>query len=199
MSRDLSKFRINLEKAAVLLVDENASGLELLGAIVSGFGVGEQLRAGSAHEAMDIVKARPVDLVLIEAQLSKMDGYEFVHWLRRSGLKPNAFVPCILVAGHTPRNKVETARDCGANYIVAKPLTPLVLLERIVFVSRDVRPFVECDSYIGPDRRFKNVGPPVGTFGRRKTDLQDELGDAQAPNMSQSEIDALLKPTKVRP
>ena len=118
--------------------------------------------------------------------------------LRRSGLKPNAFTPAILVTGHTPRDKVEKARDCGANYIVTKPLTPLVLLERIIFVSRDPRPFVECDSYIGPDRRFKNMGPPPGTNGRRKTDLQEELGAATTPNMSQSEIDALLKPTKVR-
>ena len=197
MNRDLSKIRINLEKAVVLLVDENASGLDLLHSIVSGFGAGERLRASSAHEAMDIVKARNVDLILVEAQLSKMDGYDFVHWLRRSGLKPNAFAPTILVTGHTPRGKVENARDCGANYIVTKPLTPLVLLERIVFVSRD-RPFVESASYVGPDRRYKNQGPPIGGLGRRRTDLQDELGDAMAPNMSQSEIDALLKPTKVR-
>ncbi|MGC5376454.1 hypothetical protein ACPXAO_23390, partial [Salmonella enterica] len=60
-------------------------------------------------------------------------------------------------------------------------------------------PFVECDSFIGPDRRFKNMGPPPGTNGRRKTDVQEDLGEATAPNMSQSEIDALLKPTKVRP
>ena len=197
MSRDLSKFRINLEKASVLIVDENASGLDLLNGVVSGFGAGERLRASSAHEAMDIVKARNVDLILVEAQLSKMDGYDFIHWLRRSGLKPNAFAPAILIAGHTPRDKVEKARDCGANYIVTKPLTPLVLLERIVFVSRD-RPFVESAAYVGPDRRFKNMGPPIGSFGRRKTDLQDELGEATMPNMSQSEIDALLKPTKVR-
>lgn len=198
MSRDLSKFRINLEKAVVLLIDENTTGLDLLSTMASGFGVGERLRASSAHEAINIVKARNVDLILVEAQLSKMDGYDFVHWLRRSGLNPNAFVPTIMVAGHTPRDKVEKARDCGANYIVAKPLTPLVLLERIIFISRDVRPFVECAGYVGPDRRFKNMGPPVGSFGRRKTDLQDELGNAVAPNMSQSEIDFLLKPTKVR-
>lgn len=196
MGRDLSKFRINLDKATALLVDENASGLDLLSTIVSGFGFGERLRASSAHEAMDIVKARNVDLILVETQLSGMDGYDFVHWLRRSGLKPNAFTPTILVTGHTPRDRVEAARDCGANYIVAKPLTPLVLLERIVFVSRD-RPFVECASYVGPDRRFKNTGPPIGSFGRRTSDLQDEIGDASMPNMSQSEIDALLKPTKV--
>jgi CheY-like chemotaxis protein len=199
VKRDLSKFRINLEKASVLLVDENASGLDLLSTIVSGFGFGERLRASSAQEAIDIVKARPVDLILIEAQLSHMDGYDFTHWLRRSGLKPNAFAPTILVAGHTPRDKVEKARDCGANYIVAKPLTPLVLLERIVFVSRDPRPFVECASYVGPDRRFKDMGPPPGAVGRRRTDLEDEFGHGATRNLSQSEIDALLKPTRVRP
>jgi CheY-like chemotaxis protein len=196
MNRDLSKFRINLEKAVVLLVDENASGLDLLSTIVSGFGFGERLRASSADAAMDIVKARNVDLILVEAQLSKMDGYDFIHWLRRSGLKPNAYTPTILIAGHTPRDKVEKARDCGANYIVAKPLTPLVLLERIVFISRD-RPFVECASYVGPDRRFKNMGPPPGSPGWRRTDPQDALGgDADA---AQSDIDAVLKPTEVRP
>jgi DNA-binding response OmpR family regulator len=197
MQRDLSKFRINLEKAAVLLVDENLSSLDLLSTIVTGFGFGERLRASSAHAAMDVVKERNVDLILIEAQLSKMDGYDFIHWLRRSGLKPNAFTPTILVAGHTPRDKVEKARDCGANYIVAKPLTPLVLLERIVFVSRD-RPFVECASYVGPDRRIKDDGPPPGTSGRRRTDLPD-LDYASSRNLSQSEIDILIKPTKVRP
>lgn len=181
----------------VLLIDENFTGLDLLSTIVSGFKVGERLRASSAHQAMDIVKSREIDLILVDAQLSTVDGYDFIHWLRRSGLKPNAFTPTILVAGHTARDKVEKARDCGANYIVTKPLTPLVLLERIVFVSRDPRPFVECDVYVGPDRRFKNAGPPIGSFGRRRTDLEDELGDAM-PNLSPSEIDALLQPSKVR-
>jgi CheY-like chemotaxis protein len=198
VTRDLSKFRINLDKATVLLVDENFSGLDLLTSIVAGLNVGERIRASSAEKAIEAVKAQPIDLILVEAAMSQMDGYDFVHWLRRSGLKPNAYAPVILITGHTPLDKVEKARDCGANYVVTKPLTPLALIERIIFVSRDPRPFVECDSYIGPDRRFKNTGPPAGTFGRRKTDLQDEIGDATLPNMSQAEIDALLKPTKVR-
>ncbi len=198
MSRDLSKFRINLEKAVVLTVDDNSSAQDLLNSVLTGFGIAEQVRAGSANEAMDLVKSRTFDLILAEASMQRMDGFDFVHWLRRSALKPNAYVPVILLTGHTARAKVEKARDCGANYIVTKPLTPMVLMERIVFVSKDQRPFVECDSYVGPDRRFKNEGPPVGTNGRRKTDLQEDLGEATLPNMSQSEIDDLLKPTKVR-
>jgi CheY-like chemotaxis protein len=196
MTRDLSKLRINLDKAVVLLIDESATGLGLLNTIVSGFGIGERMRANSARDAIDILKEKTVDLILFEdTETQGMDGFDFVKWLRRSGLRPNAFVPTILVTGHTPRAKVEKARDCGASYIVTKPLTPLALLERIVFVSKDPRPFVECDSYIGPDRRFKNVGPPPGVTGRRKTDLQDDLVTSPADNAA----DAQLKPTKVSP
>jgi CheY-like chemotaxis protein len=198
VSRDLSKLRVNLEKASILLVDDNSAALDLLHSIITGFGVHELIRAGDAHEAIDALKSKTFDMVLASANMTRMDGYDMTHWLRRSKLKPNAFIPVILITGHTPRDKVEKARDCGANYIVTKPLTPMVLLERLVWVSKDSRPFVECDVYVGPDRRFKNMGPPPGTTGRRKTDAQDELGEATAPNMSQSEIDDILKPTRVR-
>jgi CheY-like chemotaxis protein len=198
VSRDLTKVRINLEKAIVLTVDDNHNAQDLLNGVLAGFGVAEQVRASNAAEAIDLCKARNFDLILAEANMARMDGFDFVRWLRRSGLKPNAYVPVILLTGHTARAKVEKARDCGANYIVTKPLTPMVLMERIVYVSKDQRPFVECDAYNGPDRRFKNEGPPPGTDGRRKTDLHEELGEATAPNMSQSEIDEILKPTKVR-
>jgi CheY-like chemotaxis protein len=180
VARDLSKLRINLEKATVLLVDETPLGLDVLSTIVNGFGIGERLRATSAFEAMDLVRTRTIDLILVDSALQGMDGFDFVHWLRRSGLKPNAYAPAILITGHTPADKVAKARDCGANYIVAKPLTTLALLERIVFVARDSRPFVECDAYVGPDRRFKNVGPPAGTPGRRRTDRDDPFADASA-------------------
>ena len=89
-------------------------------------------------------------------------------------------------------------RDAGSNYVVAKPITPKVLLERIFWVAREERAFIECDSYIGPDRRFKHEGPPPGTDGRRKDDLPAEVGDAQTPNMSDDEIANLMRPAKVQ-
>jgi hypothetical protein len=57
--------------------------------------------------------------------------------------------------------------------------------------------FVESETYVGPDRRFKNTGVPVGTKGRRKGDLSADVGEAVDPNMSQDDIDNLLKPNRV--
>ncbi len=57
------------------------------------------------------------------------------------------------------------ARDAGANVVVAKPLSPEILLQRIHWVARESRSFIVAPNYAGPDRRFKNVRPA----GRART------------------------------
>jgi DNA-binding response OmpR family regulator len=59
------------------------------------------------------------------------------------------------------------ARDAGANFVLTKPIAPNLLLQRIMWIGRDARPFVELESYVGPDRRFSLDGPPDGAPDRR--------------------------------
>ncbi|MDP3384434.1 MAG: response regulator, partial [Phenylobacterium sp.] len=120
----------------------------------------------------------------------------FVRWLRREGPEEARFAPVIMLTGHAARSTIESSRDCGANFIVSKPFTPEVLLQRIYWVAKDERSMVRSDSYVGPDRRFRNVGPPLGVKGRRKDDLSAHVGIAKDPNMDQDEIDNLLKPQR---
>jgi hypothetical protein len=65
---------------------------------------------------------------------------------------------------------VTKARDCGANFLLTKPIMPHSLMERVIWVAQEARPFIELDTYAGPDRRFKNVGPPDGVK-RRRSDM----------------------------
>jgi len=159
--------RINLERARVLLVDDNPFSLSILASALHGFGIGTIHRCSGAEEAKRIARVQPVDLVIIDCNLPDPDGFDFVDWLRHSGLEPNAYTAVVMVTGHTQRSKVHKARDCGANFIVAKPITPRVLLERILWVARDPRPFVEVGRYLGPDRRHKHQPPPAGLDDRR--------------------------------
>ena len=121
-----------------------------------------------------------------------VDEYDLVRRIRRNKAGGGRTAPIILLAGHTSQGNVLRARDCGASFVVAKPITPQVLYERIIWLAKDARPFVACDTYTGPDRRFQKLGPPAGTEGRRKDDLSLRVGEATAPNLSQSEIDAFL-------
>jgi DNA-binding response OmpR family regulator len=164
------KARINLARASIMLLDDNFQGLGILVQILTGFGAKVLHRCTSIADAKDVAVRMEIDLILANGSLREAPAFDFVSWLRTSRLAPNCFAPTILVCGHTPVSYIRTARDCGANFIVAKPLTPITLLERIVWVAGEKRPFVSCSTYIGPDRRFHDSGPPEGMVGRRHDD-----------------------------
>lgn len=189
--------KINLEKTNCLIVDDNLQSVDILGTVCAGFGVRNVTKCMSAADAQTALKKNVFDLVLSDAQMPGMSGYELTTWIRREGPENNRFVPVILITGHTRISQVLRARDCGAHFTVVKPVTPKVLLDRIMWIARDDRQIIECDTYCGPDRRFKREGPPAGTAGRRHDDLSPELGEASGDNLSQDEINAMMKPAKV--
>jgi CheY-like chemotaxis protein len=167
--------RINLENVAVLVVDDNAQNVDILRQLFSGFGVRSLLRAGSQEDARNLVAAHELNLIVCNDSLPDGSGYDFVRWLRRSKIEPNSFTPVMITSGHTRRSMVHEARDCGANFVLAKPLSTNVLLERVVWVARESRPYLEAGAYFGPDRRWRDDGPPEGG-GRRRTDAGQSTG-----------------------
>jgi len=189
--------QINLDQARALIVDDNSQSADILAGVLTSFGLRNISRRASAREAQEALEFKPADLILANAQLPEMDGYDLVRWLRRDGGGANRMTPVIIVTAHTRRAHVEKARDCGANFIVTKPISPTVMLERILWVARSDRLFIECDAYAGPDRRWRNAGPPVEfPDGRRRDDRSIELGDGQGQDMSQDELDLLIKPQR---
>ena len=189
--------RVNLEQSTVLLIDDNPQALDMLSSVFQGFGVKEQIKCASATEGVRVIQNRAVDLIVIDCADPEMDSYAFARWLRRETPAPLRFIPIILLTGHASQSKVREGRDCGVSFVVTKPLTPAVLLKRILWLAGDEREFVECATYVGPDRRVRNFGPPVGMAGRRKGDLSAHVGHAVEENMDQADIDMLLKPQRV--
>ncbi len=172
---------INLSKANVLLIDDSPFGLRLLDQMMKGFGVRVSYACSSSLYAQDVIRRESVDLIVIDCDMPEFDGYDLIRWMRNSGLE-NAYTPVIMVAGHTKASKVKKARDCGANFIIARPFSPAVLLERIVWVARDPRPFLESDDYTGPDRRFHEEGPPRGSEERRADRIREAASRAASAN-----------------
>ncbi|MFX8414296.1 hypothetical protein ABTL42_19440, partial [Acinetobacter baumannii] len=76
-------------------------------------------------------------------------------------------IPILLLAGHTRQADIIRMRDCGASLILAKPVAPKALYDRLTWMARDPRPFVESAIYAGPDRRHNGGEPPNGIARRR--------------------------------
>jgi DNA-binding response OmpR family regulator len=161
---------INLERVAVLALDRSVHGCKILAQILRGFGVRNVRTYTRGADAREALKNAAFDLIIADPVLEDEDGVELLRWLRRQERNVNRFAPIILVSGHSTPSAVRRSRDSGANFFVAKPLTASTLLERILWVARDKRPFVEVGDYLGPDRRFKEQGPPSGNTGRRARD-----------------------------
>ncbi len=151
---------INLTGAVTMVVDDSSFALDLTTQALMGFGIRARHACRSAAEAMEILKDQNIDLLVVDCEMPGIDGFELVRWLRRSGLEPNAFVPVIMTAAHIRKARVAEARDCGANFVITKPFSATTLLERIVWVARDGRPFLEIGDYFGPDRRFRKAPAP---------------------------------------
>lgn len=165
-----SRARFNLDKAAVLLLDDTPMGMSILVQVVTGLGARTLYRCSSVEMAQEAAASHELDLAIVDAMAPSGAGYDFVRWLRHSAQEPNCYTPVILTTAHTPAADVARARDCGGHIIVKKPIAPIVLLERIVWVAREGRPFLFSGDYVGPDRRFRDDGPPDGA-GRRREDL----------------------------
>ncbi|MBY0565077.1 MAG: response regulator [Hyphomonadaceae bacterium] len=189
--------RINLSKASILLLETSQHALETLDQICKGFGVREIHRCLTIAEAETVMRTRDVHLVLIDPAVEADAGHGFIRDLRKSKVEQQARIPIVALCGHPTLEEVGCCRDCGANFVVAKPITPGALLQRLQWVAKDQRDFVFTQAYVGPDRRFKFEGPPPATAGRREGDKLLPLGDALEPNLSQTDIDMLIKPQKV--
>jgi CheY-like chemotaxis protein len=163
---------INLEKASVLVLEQSAYSFKILSQILRGFGIREIFGPKTVINAINVVENTVLNLIIADPGFDEGRGLEFLRWLRRAPGNDNRWAPIILLLGHTTPAAVKMARDAGANVILAKPYPPRTLLDRILWVSRDKRPYVEVGAYVGPDRRFKTEGPPDSTQGRREEDAQ---------------------------
>lgn len=152
--RDSAVF--NLTGAVIMVVDESAFSMEVTLQALQGFGVRARYAVKTIADAMDVLNLHPIDLLMVDCE---MNGHELVRWLRRSGLEPNAYVPVIMTASHVRRSRVADVRDCGANFLVTKPFSAAVVLERLIWVARDSRAYLEAGDYSGPDRRLRASKP----------------------------------------
>jgi FixJ family two-component response regulator len=81
----------------------------------------------------------------------------FLDRVRKSPDSRNPYVPVIVVTAYSEYAYVIQARDRGMTDFLAKPLTAKMIYERIRSVIDNARPFVQADSFFGPDRRRRRL------------------------------------------
>jgi class 3 adenylate cyclase/CheY-like chemotaxis protein len=116
----------------VLVVDDQPQNLRLLDAVLSPRGY-TVLTATGGRQALDLLEAQPVDLVLLDVVMPDLDGYEVCRRIRSE--ERTAFLPVVMVTASGSRERLASL-DAGADDFVQKPFDQAELLARVASLSR---------------------------------------------------------------
>ena len=130
----------------------------------------ETVSAGTAAEALEIVKTGYFDVVLLDVGLPNMDGRECCRLMRRSGMK----APVIMLTAHDTDADTILGLDAGANDYVTKPFRLGVLLARLRAQLRQHEQSEDAVFTIGPYTFRPSAKMLMAGEGGRKIHLTEK-------------------------
>ena len=182
---------VNLRDLVILVADPNAYARRITNGILRGFGANKVLEVEQTLTLFQVLSGQKIDILLCDMRLPPHGGLMLTRTVRRNANNENRTIPILLMSSDTGESTIKNARDAGANIVVAKPMSPKSLYDRLAWIAFNPRPFIDTATYFGPDRRFKIEGYPGGV-GRRKGDKQVEVAEAVGPGLAQDDIDNLF-------
>lgn len=111
-----------LEGLKVLLIDDQASALDLMSAVLRQLGVSSTIRADVARKALELLcseEGKFIDVVLCDWHMPEMTGIEMLREVRV--ILPE--LPFFIVTGAADTNSVLAAKDSGATGYIRKPFS----------------------------------------------------------------------------
>jgi len=115
----------------VLIVDDSAAIRKILQRVLSqaDLALGEVFEAGDGVEALKVLEAKTVGLVLSDLNMPNMDGLQLLNSVRS---RPEwSAIPVIMITTEGSETKVVEAVHLGAQGYVRKPFTAEQIKEKI--------------------------------------------------------------------
>jgi two-component system chemotaxis response regulator CheY len=115
----------------VLVVDDSAAIRKILNRVLrqTGMAIGTVHEAGDGQEALDLLRAHKIDLVLTDINMPKMDGLQLLGAIKASPHWNS--IPVMMITTEGGETKVGEAVRLGAAGYVRKPFTADQIKEKL--------------------------------------------------------------------
>ncbi len=114
----------------VITVDDSSTMRRIIKNTLKKIGYGDDiLEAENGKEALDILSAKDVDIIMADWNMPVMDGLTFVKKIRSNSKYDNT--PIIMVTTEAAKEDIILALQSGVNNYIVKPFTPDVLKDKI--------------------------------------------------------------------
>ena len=117
----------------VLIVDDSATIRAGLAAAVRAMKL-EPVLAESGEKALELFRAEPPGIVLLDVNMGGIDGYETARRMREGNA--DLWVPIIFLSSNEYDQDLERAIECGGDDYLVKPVSAVVLSAKIRALQR---------------------------------------------------------------
>jgi len=143
---------LDLASLNFLLVEDSAYMRTILRTMLQGFGARRIVEAEDGASGLEALERANPDILIMDWVMPILDGADMIRMIR-TPQSSFAYIPIILVTGHTERNRIVEARKLGVHEVLCKPISAKALYQRITSVITQPREFVKAPNYFGPAPR----------------------------------------------
>ena len=105
--------------ASILLVDDQPDLLSNLSLALEAAGY-QTLTASDGVEALAALQAQPVDLILSDIEMPRMNGYQLYQWVREN---PQwGTIPFLFLTAHIPDGDIRLGQELSGHDYLTKPI-----------------------------------------------------------------------------
>jgi class 3 adenylate cyclase/AmiR/NasT family two-component response regulator len=115
--------------SALLVVEDNEDNRYVLSQQLNIHGYDNITIATNGHEALNILRSKSFDLVLLDIMMPDLNGYEVLERMRSSPELRN--IPVIMISGIGELDSVVRCIELGAEDYLPKPFEPTLLRARV--------------------------------------------------------------------
>lgn len=106
-------------KPRVLIVEDNVDNFELVRYLLDRAGY-EVISAANGREGVEMVRANPPDLILMDLSLPELDGWDATRILKSDPVTHT--IPILALTAHTLPHERKRALDAGIDGYISKPI-----------------------------------------------------------------------------
>ncbi|MFT5858373.1 MAG: signal transduction histidine kinase/DNA-binding NarL/FixJ family response regulator [Flavobacteriaceae bacterium] len=117
-----------LNGLCILIVDDNEYNRIVASDTITTKSEVRILEAENGEEAIKVLSENDVDVILMDAQMPVMNGYEATKYIRSEMAAPKNQVPVLALTANVLRTELDKCSEAGMNGFIPKPFKPQQLI-----------------------------------------------------------------------
>ena len=123
-----------LDELKILIVDDNEYNRIVAKDTLEAKSKAEVMAVAGAREALDLLKKKKFDVVLMDVQMPDMNGFEATRFIREKLDAPVKDIPIVALTASVMRTEIDKCKQSGMNSYIPKPFRAHQLISGIAQV-----------------------------------------------------------------